>query len=160
MMFLVKNYWHVFVLVSAFSENINLNIIFKIHWIHSALVLLKQKISITFLCAAKIFLINEMSFLMTLIQLTRRFQKWVRMRFCKSYYLVIKVFLKTWIFELLHPQFISLKRVKDLIITFFLRETFLIYFNDRNKNLKIFFASVFYVTYLLWIALRFSFVCV
>ena len=50
-----------------------LNIIFKKHWTHCALVPLKQKAPITFLCAAKIFLINEMSFLMTLIQLTRKF---------------------------------------------------------------------------------------
>ena len=60
-------------LVWASSENINLEIIFKIHWTHCALVPLKQKRPITFLYAAKNFLINEMLFLMTLIQLTRRF---------------------------------------------------------------------------------------
>ena len=56
-------------LVSAISENINLNIIFKIHWTHCALVPLKQKTPITFLCAAKVSQINKISFLMTLIQL-------------------------------------------------------------------------------------------
>ena len=97
-------YWHVFVLVSAISENINLNIIFKTQWNYCALVPLKQKTPITFSCAAKNFLINEMSFFMTLIQLTLR---WVRMRLCKSYCLVIKFFLKIWILGLLHPQLIS-----------------------------------------------------
>ena len=61
------------VLVSAISENTNLSLIFKIHWTHCVLVPLKQKTPITFLCAAKVSQINEMSFLMTLIQLTRRF---------------------------------------------------------------------------------------
>ena len=36
MMFLVWNYWYVFVLFSAISENINWNIIFKINWTHYA----------------------------------------------------------------------------------------------------------------------------
>ena len=54
-------------LVSTISENINLNINVKIHGTHCVLVPLKQKTPITFLCATNIFLINEMSFLMTLI---------------------------------------------------------------------------------------------
>ena len=61
------------VLVSAISESTNLSLIFKIHWTHCVLVPLRQKTHITFLCATKIFLINEISFLMTLILLTRRF---------------------------------------------------------------------------------------
>ena len=40
------------------------------------------------------------------------------MRLCKSYELVIKVSLKTWILELLHPQFVSLKTVKDESLSF------------------------------------------
>ena len=61
-MFLVYSHWHVFVLVSAISKNINLNIIFKIHCTHCALVPLKQKTPITILHSLKIFLINGMSF--------------------------------------------------------------------------------------------------
>ena len=61
-MFLVYSYWHVFVLVSAISKNINLNIIFKMHCTHCALVPLKQKTPITILHSLKIFLINGMSF--------------------------------------------------------------------------------------------------
>ena len=83
------------------------------------LVPLKQ-IPITFLCAAKIFLISKISFSMALTQLTQRFIKWVRMRLFEYYYLVIKVLLKIWILGLLHPQFVSLKTVKYLIHHFLL----------------------------------------
>lgn len=64
---------HIFALVSAIWKNVNLNIIFKIYLSHCALVPLKQKTSITFLCVAKFFLINEICFLMILIQLAQRF---------------------------------------------------------------------------------------
>ena len=40
---------------------------------HYGLVPLKQKTAIAFLYATKSFLVNEMSFSMTLIQLTQRF---------------------------------------------------------------------------------------
>ena len=113
-------------------ENINLNIIFKIHCTLCALVPLKQKTSITFLCAAKIFLINEMFFLMTLIQLTRIFWKWMRMWLCKSYYLVINVFLKIWIIGLLHPQFVSLETEKNLMNRFFLERNLFYIFSRRE----------------------------
>ena len=42
----------------------------------------------------------------------------------KSYYLVKKVFLKRWILGLLHPQFDSLKTLKDLMKSFILERNF------------------------------------
>ena len=57
------------------SQRTNLNVIFKIHWNHCALVPGKQKTPITFLYAAKFFLINEMPFSMTLIHLTQEILK-------------------------------------------------------------------------------------
>ena len=101
-------------------------------------------------------------FSMTLIQLTQRFWKSERMRLFKPYYLAIKVFLKIWILGLLYSQFVSLKTVKRLMNHFLLDRNLFDIFHE-SKNLKYFSpsVSVFYVTFQLWRAVRFSFcVCI
>ena len=142
--------------VSAISENINLSINFKIHWIHCALVPLKQKTPITFLCAAKIFLINEMSFLMTLIQLFQRFWKWGRMR------LQVLLFGNKSFFEDINfriitssTRFIEDSKRFDESLSSWEKPFWYIFTGIKIWNIFSPSVSVFYITYLLWRAVRF-----
>ena len=143
--------WHLFVLVSAISENINLNIIFKIHWTHCALVPLKQKTPITFLCAAKIFLINEMFFLMTLIQLTRIFWKWMSM-WLQVLLSGNKSFSKDMNYRIMTSSIRFIRDRKKLDESLFSWEKSFLYIFTTEIKIK---------KYLLWRAVKFSFwVCI
>ena len=132
-------------------ENINLNIIFKIHCTLCALVPLKQKTSITFLCAAKIFLINEMFFLMTLIQLTRIFWKWMSM-WLQVLLSGNKSFSKDMNYRIMTSSIRFIRDRKKLDESLFSWEKSFLYIFTTEIKIK---------KYLLWRAVKFSFwVCI
>ena len=141
-------------------RNINLNIICKIHWTHCAHVPLKQKTPVTFSCTAKFFLINEMSFLMTLIQLTQEIIKTSENQIVQVLLFGNKCFSKDINFRIITSsiRFIEdSKRFDESLSTW--EKPFWYIFTTGIKPKNIFSPSVsaFYVTYLLWRAVKFSF---
>ena len=141
-------------------RNINLNIIFKIYWTHCAHVPLKQKTPVTFSCTAKFFLINEMSFLMTLIQLTQEIIKTSENQIVQVLLFGNKCFSKDINFRIITSsiRFIEdSKRFDESLSTW--EKPFWYIFTTGIKPKNIFSPSVsaFYVTYLLWRAVKFSF---
>ena len=93
---------------------LNLNIISKIHWTHCTLVPLKQKTPISFMHCQNCS--NQLSVLFDdLDSINAEILNLSENEIMKSYYLGINVFLKIWILGLWHPQFVSLKTIKDLM---------------------------------------------